>query len=65
MFGSDWPVCELAGRYEEVVAALRELLTDLSVTEQEQIFGKTAEQFYRLPPCAPGDGTASTSRSET
>ncbi len=66
MFGSDWPVCELAGRYEEVVAALRELLTDLSVTEQEQIFGKTAEQFYRLPPYAPDapdDGTAS--RSET
>jgi L-fuconolactonase len=63
MFGSDWPVCELAGRYTEVVAALRELLSDLSVPEQEQIFGKTAEQFYRLPPYAPDDGTAS--RSET
>ena len=56
MFGSDWPVCELAGQYGEIVAALRELLADLSVTEQQQIFGKTAEQFYRL---APSDGTAS------
>ena len=56
MFGSDWPVCELAGQYGEIVAALRELLADLSVTEQQQIFGKTAEQFYRL---ALSDGTAS------
>jgi L-fuconolactonase len=56
MFGSDWPVCELAGRYEEIVATLRELLAALSVTEQAQIFGQTAENFYRLPPC---DGKAS------
>ncbi len=58
MFGSDWPVCELAGRYGEVVTVLRELLAGLSVTEQDQVFGRTAEQFYRLPEC---DGTASKS----
>ena len=56
MFGSDWPVCELAGQYGEIVAALRGLLSDLSDAEQQQIFGKTAEQFYRL---APSDGNAS------
>ena len=56
MFGSDWPVCELAGQYGEIVAALRGLLSDLSDGEQQQIFGKTAEQFYRL---APSDGNAS------
>ncbi|MBC19722.1 MAG: amidohydrolase [Planctomycetaceae bacterium] len=58
MFGSDWPVCELASQYGVVVESLRELLADLSVTEQEQIFGKTAQQFYRI---APSDGTASSS----
>ena len=58
MFGSDWPVCELAGQYGEIVGAIRELLSDLSGAEQQQIFGKTAEHFYRL---ALSDGTASNS----
>lgn len=48
MFGSDWPVCELAGSYEQVYAAIREILEPLSPSEQEQIFGRTARRFYRL-----------------
>ena len=48
MFGSDWPVCELAGTFDEVCAALRELLEFLSDGERAQIFGGTAISFYRL-----------------
>jgi L-fuconolactonase len=46
MFGSDWPVCLLAGSYRQVVEALNEALGPLSTTEQESIFGKTATTFY-------------------
>ena len=48
MFGSDWPVCELAGSYEQVHAALVEVLGPISETEKQQIFGGTAAKFYRL-----------------
>jgi L-fuconolactonase len=49
MFGSDWPVCELAGSYEQVFRALVEALGPLSEAERSAIFGGTAERFYRLP----------------
>ena len=48
MFGSDWPVCELAGTYGDVCTALREHLEFLSESERAQIFGETASLFYRL-----------------
>ena len=48
MFGSDWPVCELAGSYGEVCAALRELLGAVSESETAQILGQTAISFYSL-----------------
>ena len=48
MFGSDWPVCELAGTYAEVYQGLRELLEPLSDHEQQLIFGGTATRFYQL-----------------
>lgn len=48
MFGSDWPVCELAATYREVVAATRDLLSELSSDEQHQIFDVTATRFYGL-----------------
>ena len=49
MFGSDWPVCELAASYEEVYGTLQELLASLSAGERSQIFGETAARFYALP----------------
>jgi L-fuconolactonase len=49
MFGSDWPVCELAGSYEQVHAALVEALGPVSAAERDMIFGGTARRFYRLP----------------
>jgi L-fuconolactonase len=48
MFGSDWPVCELAGTYEQVYGALVEALGPLSQSDREAIFGGTAIRFYGL-----------------
>jgi L-fuconolactonase len=48
MFGSDWPVCELAATYEEVYAALVAAIGPVSETERSAIFGGTAAQFYGL-----------------
>jgi L-fuconolactonase len=48
MFGSDWPVCELAVTYVKVYRALRQLLDPLSENEKAKIFGGTATSFYRL-----------------
>ena len=48
MFGSDWPVCQLAGTYSQVHAAAVEALGALSEPERERIFGGTAIEAYRL-----------------
>jgi L-fuconolactonase len=48
MYGSDWPVCELAASYEEVHAALVEVLGPISDSERDAIFGGTAAKFYQL-----------------
>jgi L-fuconolactonase len=48
MFGSDWPVCELAATYEEVVDALRATVSDLKPADQQAIFGGNAIRVYGL-----------------
>ncbi len=48
MFGSDWPVCLLAGSYDQVYKALLSCIKELSNTEQSQILGGTAVDFYQL-----------------
>jgi L-fuconolactonase len=48
LFGSDWPVCELAGSYEQVHGALLEALGSVSAAERALIFGENARRFYRL-----------------
>jgi len=48
MYGSDWPVCELAGSYAQVHDALAELIGELSNDEQAAIWSKTAIKFYGL-----------------
>jgi L-fuconolactonase len=48
MFGSDWPVCLLAGSYAQVVEALAAALGPVGDPEREQIFGGTAARFYGL-----------------
>jgi L-fucono-1,5-lactonase len=54
MYGSDWPVCTLAGSYERVVLALEDNLARLGLEPRalEAIFADSAREFYRLP--APG-----------
>ena len=48
MYGSDWPVCELAGTYEQVFSVLNESLGPISPHERKAIFGGTASCFYGL-----------------
>ena len=48
MFGSDWPVCLLAGGYGDVVQAAEAVTSQLSPAEQENVFGKTAIRIYGL-----------------
>lgn len=49
MFGSDWPVCNLAGSYGEVVKALEKTLPkSLSAHQTSRIFGGSAADFYRI-----------------
>lgn len=48
MFGSDWPVCTLAGTYSQVVKLAEEVTSSLSREEQGDFWGKTAIQTYKL-----------------
>jgi L-fuconolactonase len=50
MFGSDWPVCLLAGSYEVVFDAAVATLRGLSAGEREAVFGGTAGEAYLLGP---------------
>ena len=49
MFGSDWPVCRLAGEYDDVLTALYDALPQqLSEHDHEKLFGHNAARFYQL-----------------
>lgn len=48
IFGSDWPVCLLAGSYSEVKGALEACLTKLGPHVRDKAFGVNAKQAYRL-----------------
>jgi len=48
MYGSDWPVCLLAGSYAQVFDALQECLANLSEGEKAMILGENARRFYRI-----------------
>lgn len=50
LFGSDWPVCLLAGSYDEIVAGLEMALPTLSPAERDLLYGGNAQRTYRLPP---------------
>ena len=52
MFGSDWPVCLLAGSYHAVLAGLIDALPAMSPAELDQVLGLNAQRVYRL-----GQGT--------
>ncbi|GGK71490.1 amidohydrolase [Sphaerisporangium melleum] len=48
MFGTDWPVCELAATYGQVVELARALTAGLSDGERDQVFDATARAAYAL-----------------
>ena len=48
LFGSDWPVCELAGSYQEVFAALEDCIGGVTETERADILGQNAVRIYGL-----------------
>ncbi|GHE52544.1 amidohydrolase family protein [Streptomyces capitiformicae] len=49
MFGSDWPVANLAGGWNRWAATVDELLTDCAENEIHALLAGTATAFYRLP----------------
>lgn len=48
IFGSDWPVCLLAGSYGEIKGALDACLAKLGTSVREKALGVNAKQAYRL-----------------
>lgn len=56
MFGSDWPVCLLAGSYKQVKDLVKDYVARKTPAANEKIFGVNAIRFYSLK--ADGDGSA-------
>ena len=48
MFGSDWPVCNVAGGYNKVVGIVQNYMSKLSANEQADFWGNNAIAFYGL-----------------
>lgn len=48
MFGSDWPVCLLAGNYGQVLNIIEDFIEVLSDDEKRKIMGGNACKFYKI-----------------
>ncbi len=48
IYGSDWPVCLLAGSYEKIVDIVKKYFSSFSKNEQNLFFGCNATLFYNL-----------------
>ncbi|AYN67955.1 amidohydrolase [Euzebyella marina] len=48
MYGSDWPVCLVAGTYTQVIDIVRNYIGYLDECDQQRIMGKNAQEFYNL-----------------
>ena len=48
MFGSDWPVCLLAGSYQHIVKIIDLFIEDLKPEEKNNVMGGNAYNFYNL-----------------
>jgi len=48
MFGSDWPVCLLAGQYDQVLSVVERYLSKFSQQEKDLILRENATNFYNL-----------------
>ncbi|WP_433831633.1 amidohydrolase family protein [Flavobacterium anhuiense] len=48
MYGSDWPVLNVASDYNEVVKTLEDYITEFSIEDQNKIWFENANSFYNL-----------------
>lgn len=48
MFGSDWPVCNVAGGYDKMISIVEQYTSKLSADEQSRFWGLNAIEFYKL-----------------
>ena len=48
MFGSDWPVCQVAGGYDRMIGIVKHYFASFSADEQALFFGGNATSFYQL-----------------
>ena len=48
MFGSDWPVCLLAGKYEKVFGLVKDYIGQSGDENEVKFFGENAARFYGL-----------------
>ena len=47
-FGTDWPVCLVAGSYAEVVSVMHKFSEQLNASEKEKLMGANAIKFYKI-----------------
>lgn len=48
IYGSDWPVCLVAGEYDKMLGIVKNYFTSFSKQEQDLFFGENATRFYNL-----------------
>ena len=48
MFGSDWPVCLLAGSYKQVIILIEDYVTSFSKEDKQNLFGGNAIKAYGI-----------------
>ena len=48
MFGSDWPVCLLAGSYDDIIGLAEDLTQGFSESEKNDFFAQTAIRSYQM-----------------
>ncbi|MDE0891087.1 MAG: amidohydrolase family protein [Planctomycetota bacterium] len=49
IYGSDWPMCELAGGYMKMAAVTADYAARVSGEAREKLFGRNAVRWYGLP----------------
>src|SRR6185295_19259962 len=55
MIGSDWPVCTVSASYADVLAIVKDAVSEYSAGERAQILGGTAFAFYLEQDNIPAD----------
>lgn len=48
LFGSDWPVCNIAGGYDKMISIVKNYTAQLSRAEQTAFFGNNAIKCYKI-----------------